>query len=361
MAAGYGTRLEPLTLAVPKPLVTILAKPAMLHNIELLRFYGFKEITANIHYHPEQIQNFFEDGSDFGVRLKYSYEEELMGTAGGVWRMAKILNDVKDTFIVLSSDALTDINLAKIVAYHKKKKAKITIGLASVEDPSEFGVVILDDDKKITAFQEKPKKEEALSNLVNSGIYVMEPEILDMIPADTFYDFGKQLFPKLVQAKDKIYGYEMKEYWSDIGTLNQYRQANLDALSGKVKVRIPGKRVAKNLWLAKGAKISKSIKIAGSAVIGASSHVGKKVKLKGQNIIGNLCIIEEGAELENAVIWSNVYVGKNTKIKDSVVAAWCHLDSNVNVEPTSVISNRCRIREGSRVTAGSKISPDQVV
>jgi len=361
MAAGYGTRLEPLTIAVPKPLVPIVNKPSMLHNIELLHFYGFREITANIHYHPEQIQNYFGDGNEFGVQLRYSYEEELMGTAGGVWRMGKVINDVQDTFVVMSSDAITDINLSKIVDFHKKKKALVTIGLAPVEDPSEFGVVITDADSKISAFQEKPKKGKALSNMVNAGIYVMEPEVLDMIPANTFYDFGKQLFPKLAEGKDEIYGYKMTEYWSDVGNLSQYRTANTDAMTDKVKLRIPGKRSAKNMWLSRGSKVLDKAGISGAAVVGVSSHIGKNVKITGHTVIGGLCIIEDGAELHNTIVWPNVYIGKNTRVEDSIIGAWCHLDSNVTVGKGTVISNRCRVRNNTNIPAGTKISPDAIV
>ncbi|MFA4858628.1 MAG: NDP-sugar synthase [Candidatus Margulisiibacteriota bacterium] len=361
MAAGYGTRLEPLTLAVPKPLVLIVNKPTIQHNLELLRFYGITEITANLHYYPEQIQNCFGNGENYNVNLRYSYEEELLGTAGGVWKMGRAINDIQETFLVLSSDALTDINLAKLIAFHRKKKALVTLGLSEVEDTSNFGVVVLDAEQKIVAFQEKPAKREAKSKLVNAGIYVMEPRVLDLIPSDTFYDFGKQLFPLLVEQNEKIFGYKMDEYWSDVGNLEHYRQANFAALSGKVKVSLPGKQIAKNQWVGKGTKILDGTEISGKIAIGSNCHIGKNVKLKGDNIIGDFSIIEDGAEIENSILWPDAYLGKKAKVHGSIVAAWCQLDSKVTIEKNCVIANRCRIRSDSTIAAGSHLAPDTII
>jgi mannose-1-phosphate guanylyltransferase len=245
MAAGYGTRLEPLTYAVPKPMIPIVNIPAMQHNIELLKRHGYKNIIANIHYHPEQIRNYFCDGTEFGVNLTYSYEENLLGTAGGVRKMAVEIAEVEDTFIVMSSDALTDINLKRLINFHKKNRSLFTMALAKVSEVSEFGVVIQDNDGKISGFQEKPKQEEAKSNLVNAGIYVIEPEILKRIP-EGFYDFGKQLFPRLVEEQAAFYGYPMVGYWSDVGGLGKYIDSSYDAMKGALQVRIPGRRVARS-------------------------------------------------------------------------------------------------------------------
>jgi NDP-sugar pyrophosphorylase family protein len=361
MAAGYGTRLEPLTLAVPKPLVLIANKPIIQHNLELLSFYGIAEVTANLHYYPEQIQNCLGNGENFEVKLRYSYEEELLGTAGGVWRMGRVINDIRETFLVLSSDALTDTNLAKLIAFHRKKKALVTVGLSPVEDPSDFGVVVLDDEQKIMAFQEKPQKTEAQSKLANAGFYVMEPEILDLIPADTFYDFGKQLFPLLVERNEKLYGYQMNEYWSDVGNLDHYRQANFDALSEKVKVKIVGRQIAKNRWIGKGTKVADGAEISGKIAVGSNCHIGKNVKLKGNNLIGGFSIIEDGAELENTILWPNTYVGKRARVKDSILGTWCQIDGKAVIEKNCVIANRCRVGSGATIAAGSRLIPDTLI
>jgi len=357
LAAGFGTRLEPLTLAVPKPMVLLVNKPIMQHNIELLKKYGFKDIIANIHYFPEQVENFFGDGSPFGARLSYSYEKKLLGTAGGVKRMASILGGIDKTFLVLSSDALTDINLSHLVSFHKKKKALATIALAEVSEPSHFGVVITDEEARIKAFQEKPEKGKALSNLVNSGIYVFEPEILDMIPKEKFYDFGKELFPLLVEKGEAIYGFPMVGYWSDVGSLSQYWRANIDALQGRLHIGVPGRRATKTTWLGKRVKIDKTANFEGPVLVGDRTIIERGVKIKGESVIGDKCIIEEGAEIKRSILWSDTYVGRGARIENSVIGSWCYLDDNVKVEEDCIISNRCRISKGSVILAGTRIKP----
>ena len=359
MAAGYGTRLEPLTLAVPKPMVPIVNLPTMLHNIELLKRYGFRDIVANIHYHPEQIENFFGDGSDFGVNLSYSFEEKLLGTAGGVRRMAVDVAEIDETFLVLSSDALTDINLKRIVRFHKKKKALMTIALAKVVDVSQFGVVIQDEEGKITGFQEKPKVEDAKSNLVNAGIYVIEPEVLKMMP-EGFYDFGKELFPKLVSEGAALYGYPMVEYWSDVGGLGKYFQSSYDAMKGMVQIRIPGKRVSRSTWIGAREKIDKSARFEGSVIIGDRCVIGKNVYIK-DSVIGDKCVIEDGAIITGSILWSDVVIEAGAQINQSVVGNWCHVGDKAKVQEGTIISNRCLIQKGSEIPTRSRVKPNSVM
>lgn len=360
MAAGYGTRLEPLTLAVPKPMVPVVNKPTMQHNLELLKKYGIKDIVANIHYFPEQVENFFVDGTAFGVKLSYSYEEELLGTAGGVKRMARVIDNIRDTFVVLSSDALTDINLNKLIAYHKKKKSLATVSLYPVEDPSQFGVVALDENERIGFFQEKPKREEAVSNLVNAGIYVFEPEILDMIP-DGFFDFGKELFPRLISEKMPLYGYKMIEYWSDVGSLEQYRRTNIDAIQGRIRLSIPGKRVTHETFMGHQVYIDESAKFEGPVIIGDETKIGAEVKVRSGTVIGDRCVIEDGVTIDASIIWSDTYIAKGVKIEKSVIGGWCHIGEGVNIGEGSIISNRCHIGKGKTLSPGTKIKPGEVV
>ena len=357
MAAGYGTRLEPLTLAVPKPMVPIVNLPTMQHNIELLKRSGFREVVANIHYYPEQIENYFGDGYDLGVNLLYSFEEKLLGTAGGVKRMAGIAN-TKDTFLVLSSDALTDINLKRIIGYHKKKNALMTIALAKVSDVTQFGVVIQDDEARITGFQEKPKQEEAQSDLVNAGIYVIEPEVLKMIP-EGFYDFGKQLFPRLVEEKAPIYGYPMLEYWNDVGGLEKYIQSSYDAMKGIVQIRIPGRRVGRSTWIGARAKINRTTRFEGSVIVGDRSSIGKDVYIK-DSVIGDKCIIERGAVITGSVLWSDAVVGSEAQITKSVVGSWCRIGEKAKILEGSIISNRSMVRKGVELPAQTRLKPNSI-
>jgi len=361
LAAGFGTRLKPLTLAVPKPMIPIVNRPAMQYNIELLKKFWIKEIFANIHYFPEQIENYFGDGSHLGVKLRYSFEEVLLGTAGGVKRMAKDLAEIKDTFIVMSSDALTDINLQNLVSQHKKKKALVTIALAQAKDITHFGVVMLDGDDRVKSFQEKPKKEEAVSDLVNSGIYVMEPEVLDMIP-DGFYDFGKQLFPKLVEEKGPIFGYRMVEYWNDVGSIDQLKRTNSDILRGLVRVKVPGKKITSTAWVDKDAKIDPSAKFEGGSVyVGQGCAIGRGVEIYGDVVIGDKTVIKDNVVIIDSLIWSDSVIDKGSRIKDSVIGSWCRIEDGVNVPEGCVIGNRCSIAAGTILPSHTSIDPDKAV
>ncbi len=359
MAAGYGTRMEPLTLAVPKPMVPIVNLPTMQHNIELLKRYGLKDITANIHYYPEQIQNYFGDGSWLGVKLAYSYEEELLGTAGGVRHMAADIADIKETFLVLSSDALTDINLKKMISYHKKKGALMTVALARVKEVSEFGVVIRDDDGRITGFQEKPRQEDAKSDLVNAGIYVIEPEVLKLIPQG-FYDFGKQLFPRFMDEKARIYGYPMVEYWSDVGGLQKYIDSSYDAMKGAVRVRVPGKKVSRSTWIGTRETVSKSARFEGAVVIGSRCKIGENVYIK-DAVVGDKCVIGEGSIITGSVIWSDTVIGKGVQVNRSIIGSWCHLADNAIIHDESVLANRCTIRRNTEIPQGARLQPNSII
>ncbi len=359
MAAGFGTRLEPLTLAVPKPMVPIVNRPTMQHNLELLKNHGITEITANIHYHPEQIENYFGDGAKFGVNLCYSFEEKLLGTAGGVKQMARQIARVDGTFVVLSSDALTDINLGRLVEFHKKKRALATIALCEVSDVSEFGVVLQDPDGRITGFQEKPAPADALSRLANTGIYVFEPEVLDLIP-DGPYDFGRQLFPRLVAEKAPLYGHQMVGYWNDVGGLAQYVQSNYDAMKGSLQLRVPGRRHDRATWIGEREKIDGTARFEGSVIIGDNCAIGRDVYIK-DAVIGDKCTVADGAVIVGSVLWSNVTVGVRAEVREAVVGGFCYVGEGARVGAGSVIANRCTVRPGQTVAPNSKIQPDSIV
>ncbi len=343
MAAGVGTRLEPLTLAVPKPMVPVCNVPIMQRNIELLKRAGFKDVTANLHYFPEQIQGYFKNGKGFGVNMRYSFEETLLGTAGGVRKMAHKAGIKSGTFVVLSSDVLMDIDLKKLVAFHRKKKALATIGLIEVEDTSQFGVVVLDKTSKIMAFQEKPKKEEALSHLVNTGVYVFDAKILELIPKDTFKDFGKEIFPLLVEKGLPFYGMKQKAYWMDIGNVPNYRKGNFDCLQRRVQ--------------GAGYRVQSKKKI----LIGSNCRVAPSVKLEGNVVIGDNCVIHDGCVVKDTIIWEHTVIGKNVSVDSSIIASWNRVGDGAAVGRDSVIASRCTVLPGSVVEPGSRIVTDRVV
>ncbi|GAH98443.1 unnamed protein product [marine sediment metagenome] len=317
LAAGLGTRLRPLTDLISKPMVPIVNKPVMEHIIELLEKHDLKEIIVNLHWYPEVIRDYFKDGSRFNVNIQYSYEDELLGTAGGV-KKAKDFFENK-TFLVISGDALTDIDLSNLIKYHKQKKSLCTMVLTNVDEPSAYGVVILNDEKRITGFQEKPPQGKEKSKLANSGIYVFEPEIFEYIPDNEFYDFGADVFPHLVKENIPIYGYTHFRYWNDVGNLIEYMKGNFDVLNDKVKVNIPGTEISKNIWIGENCKIHKDVIMSPPICIGSNCIVKKNAKLLGPLIIGNDTVIMERAILYKGIKWGSGYIGKDASLIGAVI------------------------------------------
>lgn len=362
LAAGVGSRLEPLTCNVPKPLVPIVNRPAMEHIISLLAHHGIREVAANLWYRADQIEGYFGNGEQWGVKLIYSREKELLGTAGGVKKLAGFLG--QETFVVISGDALTDINLEAMLEVHRQKKSLATIGMYEVEDPTHFGVVVCDDDGLITGFQEKPLWHEAKSRLVNTGIYIFEPEILNMIPVETFYDFGRDLFPALVEMGAPFYGYRMDGYWCDIGTLTQYRLAHYDVLQGKVRLYTPGVVLpgAQNpVVMGSGSVVDPSATLDGRVILGEGCVVGAGARLTGEVVVGDGCVIEPGAVLDRSILWQKTYVGSSAHLTESVVGNECSLRENARLWPGVILSDTCVVEANGQVAANSLHWPGEVV
>lgn len=304
-------------------MIPVVNKPVMEHIVELLARQGIKDLIANLYYKPEIITAHFSEGSKWGVNLSYSFEKSLLGTAGGLKKIKNFFDD--RTFIVLCGDLLTDIELAPLVDFHKKRKALATIALTKVEDPSRYGVVKMDKDGRIIAFQEKPSKEEAVSNLISCGIYVFEPEIFDYIPSEKFYDFGQDLFPFLFREGERLYGFEHNDYWKDIGEVETYRCGNFDALTGRVKVNLPGSLVGESIWVGEKTKIDDSVEMTAPLLIGSNCTLKRGVKLVGPTIIGDYSVIDEGAILHTVIKLANGYIGKNTHIVDGIIGDSSHI------------------------------------
>ncbi|MGE5390115.1 MAG: sugar phosphate nucleotidyltransferase [Deltaproteobacteria bacterium] len=338
MAAGVGSRLMPLTLDIPKPMVPMANRPLMEIIIDELRDFGIGEMIANLHYHAGVIRDYFGDGSNFGVSIAYSPEKELMGTAGGV-KLCEWFFD--DTFIIVSGDALTDIDLHALVTEHRAKGALATIALKEVLEVEQFGVVVCDDEGRIERFQEKPRREEALSNLVNTGIYVFEPEIFKYIPAHQFYDFAKQVFPQLIKSGAPFYGTCIDSYWCDIGSLGTYHQAHLDMLNGKMAIEPRGDLVRTG----QGDQV----------LLGEGVRIGDDVSFSGQVVLGPGCTLEGNIHVENSVLWENVQVASGTVIKNALIGADCRLGQQVRVEAGSVIASGCRVDDGTGVAKNTRV------
>jgi mannose-1-phosphate guanylyltransferase/mannose-1-phosphate guanylyltransferase/phosphomannomutase len=316
LAAGLGTRLRPLTYELPKPMVPILGRPVMEHILRLLERHGFDDVVANLHYFPDLIRDRFGDGSEYGVRLVYSYEPELMGTAGGVRNVRDHFGG--ETFLIISGDALTDIDLTALWQTHKRKGGIATLALKRVDDPSQLGVVIVNDDGRIQGFQEKPAPAEALSNLGNCGIYVFEPEIFDYFPEPEFVDWAMDVFPKLLEQDVSFYGHEFPEYWNDVGSLEEYRQGNFDALAGAVHVDMGELSGSNGVRLAPGAQLPDDTEVEGQVFIGEGCRIAGGVRLTGPVVIGEGSRIGEGAAIRDTVVWPRTDVDPGTVLIGAV-------------------------------------------
>jgi mannose-1-phosphate guanylyltransferase len=298
LAAGLGTRLRPLTYELPKPMVPILGRPVMEHIMRLMARHEFDDVVANLHYFPDLIRDYFGDGSRQGIRLVYSYEEELLGTAGGVRNVRDHFGG--ETFLVISGDALTDIDLTAFWKRHKEAGGIATLALKRVDDPSQLGVVIVGDDGRIQGFQEKPAPGEELSNLGSCGIYMFEPEIFDYFPGEEFVDWANDVYPALLDQDVSFYGHEIAEYWNDVGSFEEYRQGNFDALEGRVKVEMPGSAVPGDA------------EVEGPVFIGEDCEIASGVRLTGPVVIGEGSRIGENCALRDTIVWPRTDVDAGT-------------------------------------------------
>lgn len=330
LAAGLGTRLRPLTNYVSKPMVQMAGRPCLEHTIRLLRKYGFKEIIINLHYKPELIRNHFANGDKYGLGISYSLEEVLLGTAGGVKKVESFFED--KTILVISGDALTDINIHQFYRYHKEKGALATLALKKVAEPSKYGVVTVDGEGYINAFQEKPSREEAISNLANTGIYLFEPAIMSHIRENSFCDFGREVFPLLLAKGEKMAAYRMREYWCDVGDLDVYREAHYDMLTGLVDVEIPGKRFESNIWLGRRPDIHPKATIIGPVVIGDDCMIEKKAQIYGPVVLGKEVVVSERAIIKRGIIWDGAHIGKGSHLVDCIVGERCYLEPDLYLE-----------------------------
>lgn len=295
LAAGLGTRLRPLTHEIPKPMVPVLDRPVMAHILDLLQEHGFEQVIANLHYFPDTIRSYFGD------RLTYRYEPELLGTAGGVRGCAEFFGD--ETFLVISGDALTDIDLKAFLDRHRDSGAVATLAVKQVTDTREYGVVLHDRDGRITGFQEKPQPEEALSDLGNCGIYLFEPEIFDYFPAEPFVDWANDVFPTLLENDVPFYIHQVHEYWNDVGSLAELRQGTFDALRGSLRLKIRGEEKSPGVILAGDSAIPEDASVDGQIWIGEDVRIGREVRLTGPLVIGDGVQINDRAQLRESIVF----------------------------------------------------------
>lgn len=344
MAAGLGTRLRPLTDLIPKPMATILNRPVLYHILKLLKMHGVEEVVINLHHFPESVTSYFGDGTGLGMAIRYSVEQELLGTAGGVKNNEEFLSG--DTFLVVSGDALTDVDLTALIAGHRSRGGIATLAVKEVEDPSQYGVVLTDSTGRVRGFQEKPSAREALSRMCNCGIYVFEPAIFNYIPPNAFYDFGRQVFADLLKVGRPFYAQEADGYWNDVGSLEEYRRGSYDALLGRVRVEIPGREAAPSVWLGRQACVDPSVRVKPPVLVGDGCRVGESVVLEGPVIVGDHCIVEPGASLSAAIVAGGSSVGAESVVAGAIIGRGCRLGPRVRLDG-AVIGDRCLVAEGT--------------
>jgi mannose-1-phosphate guanylyltransferase/mannose-1-phosphate guanylyltransferase/phosphomannomutase len=327
MAAGAGTRLNPLTAKIPKPMVPVLNMPILELILRHLQEQGINDVIANTHYCADAIHNVFGGNNHLGINFQYVHEKALSGTAGGLKACESFFED-GETFVVVSGDALTDVNINELYKKHKASGALASMALKEVpmEEVHHFGVVVLDDNSRILGFQEKPKREEAKSNLVNTGIYIFETKIFDYIPANTFYDFAKNVFPALMQNSEIMCGFRIDDYWNDIGTLNQYKSSSFELLD------------------IKGEKL----------IIGEGSIIEDGAITEGYNIMGNNSKIMSGAKIKDCIIWDNVIVENNAVIEGCIIA------NNVVIKAGTVLPKDSIIPHDVVISSPEDLNKDTV-
>jgi mannose-1-phosphate guanylyltransferase/phosphomannomutase len=366
MAGGEGSRLRPLTSLRPKPMVPIVNQPVMEHILGLVKHHGIDEVVATLAFMPQAIQDYFGDGEEWGTRIQYALEETPLGTAGSV-KNAQSLLDAEEPFLIISGDALTDLDLKKLIDEHKRLGGAVTIALKQVDNPLEFGVVITAEDGRIERFMEKPTWGQVFSDQINTGIYVIEPWVLDEIPAGEPYDFSSDLFPRLMEAGHALYGVAQECYWCDVGSRQSYLEVHRDVLDETAMVYVPGVHARKGLWVADSAMIEPDVVLGDKVVIGQNTKVRSGARIGDYTVIGDNCVIGNDARVSHSVIWDDTYVGNASVVSGSVlcrhvdVRARSVLDVGVTLGDESVVGHGAHIGADVQVYPYKRIEPAAVV
>lgn len=359
MAGGSGTRLRPLTCDLPKPMVPILNRPIAEHIINLLKRHHIREIIATLHYLPDVMRDYFQDGSDFGVQMTYAVEEDQpLGTAGCVKNVAELLDS---TFLVISGDSITDFDLSAAIRFHKERGAKATLILKHVPNPLEFGVVITDEAQRIRRFLEKPSSSEIFSDTVNTGTYILEPEVLEYLPPDQEADFSKDLFPLLLEKSEPMYGFITDGYWCDVGHLDAYREAQYDALSQRVQLDFAYEERSPGIWIGQNTHINSTAHLKAPVLIGHNCRIGERVTIEPGTVIGDNVTVGSDADLKRPIIWNGVIVGDEAHLRACVTARGVRVDRRAHVLEGAVVGSLSTVGEEAQVNPGVRVWPSKLI
>jgi mannose-1-phosphate guanylyltransferase / phosphomannomutase len=358
MAGGEGSRLRPLTLGRPKPMIPLVNKPVLSHILDLLKRHGITDVVITLQYLADRIKEYYGDGSALGLNITYSVEEVPLGTAGSVKQAAELLDD---TFLVISGDAVTDYDLRSIINFHLEKRALATLTLARVPNPSDYGVVHTDQEGRIIRFYEKPGWSEVLSDTVNTGIYMLEPEALDAVERGVVCDFGHDLFQQMLDEHKAILGYIAEGYWTDIGQLEEYTRATSDMLHGRVRCESMGRSIGGNIWVGGEVDIAPDATLFGPIYLGSGVQIKGGVTIHGPTVIGDSGVVDTGATIERSILWRNCYIGERAEIRGAVIGSQSSIKANAILFEGVVASDNTLVREQAVIHPNVKIWPDKEV
>lgn len=358
MAGGEGSRLRPLTLERPKPMVSIVNKPVVGHILDLLKRHGITEVVLTLQYLANIIQDYYGDGETVGMKIHYSIEETPLGTAGSVKHAQEWL---EDTFLIISGDALTDFNLTEILNFHKAKGAEATLTLYRVPNPLEYGVVITDNEGRIRQFLEKPSWGEVFSDTINTGIYVIEPAVLELIPPDKMVDWSQDIFPQLLRDNRPMYGYVAGGYWCDVGNLAEYMRANADVLSGRVQVESLGTSLGPGVWGADDAQVAPEAQLFGPVYLGNGCRVKAGAVIRGPTVIRDDVVVDSRANIERSIIWRGSYIGERVEVRGAIIGRRCSLKASAVVFEGAVVGDNGIVGEGALIHPNVKIWPNKEI
>jgi len=370
MAGGKGTRLRPLTLVRPKPMIPLANKPIIEYTVDRLSKFGFKDIIMTLNYMSTNIKNYFKDGSEFGVNINYSVEKWPLGTGGSVKKAEKYIDD---TFMVVSGDVLTEVNFKDVLKFHKEKGALATMVLTEVEDPSHFGIAVMDNDNKIKEYLEKPSPEDAFSNVANTGIYIFEPEIFDFFKKEGEIDFSNDIFPEIIKNDAGIYGYVFDGYWNDIGRPETFKQATYDILDQKIEQDFYKSKIEESvgkigdIWVGENVSINKKARIEGPVVIGNNCTIEKGCKISKGSVLGDNVSIGRDVKIDGAIILSDSIIEDNSYLNGCIVDTKCLIDKNTVLEDGVIagslveIGKNSIVRSSRSITNNMKILPGSII
>jgi NDP-sugar pyrophosphorylase family protein len=364
LAGGFGTRIRPLTCLNPKPMLPLINKPFMHNFISWIKSYEIKDIILSIGYLPKVFEEYFKNGEDLGVNISYITEEEPLGTCGAVKNLEGLLEN--DSFMVFNGDVLSAINLTDMIKFHKDKKSDITIALTPVEDPTSYGLVPIDEDGRVEKFLEKPSWDEITTNLINAGTYIIERNLLELVPPNDNYSFERGLFPNALEIGYKIFGFVSNAYWLDLGTPSKYLQAHHDILNGRVKFDFREREIAGHIRIGENTDYHKESLLSSPLVIGNNCHVDKSAVISPLTVIGDNCSIGAGSAINGSVLFDGVKIGKNCIIKDSIISYNAIIRDKVIIENNSVVGDNAEIGNNNilknhiKINVGTKIKDGEI-